>query len=504
MCARQIRRIGENQIKTSAPHGREQIAPDSPHPHSVEPAIDSSRKHRSPGNVHGGHAARPGETRRDRQHPAAGADVQHPRTCTSGLVLQLLGKHQAVTMGFEDAWNPQQPHVLTAPIPVAIEANVSPQNPHWPPSPGELRAAFDNATPYTVGIEDEVMLLAPDTFELCPAGPEVLGLLSGDPRFKLELPASQIEITTPPCPHVGEAAATLLDARSTLADAATGIVRPAAAGVHPFSPGIGELNRTPAYKATIRDYGQVARRQLVCALQVHVAAGDGDRSLAVYNAARSYLPLIAALAANAPFYEGDDTGLASVRPKLGQLLPRQGIPPVIDSWEAYAEILRWGFATGAFATARTWWWELRLHPTFGTLEFRVPDGQTTVKDAAAIAAVAQALVAWLGERHDPDEQLAVDPSWQIDENRWSACRYGIEGEMVDLKTMTQRPSRTLILELLDSLAPLATRLNSRPALEHARTMARVNGAVAQRQVAANGGPRAVAAWLAERFLEPVS
>jgi carboxylate-amine ligase len=372
----------------------------------------------------------------------------------------------------------------------------------WPRSCDELRATFDSRAAYTVGIEDEVMLLAVDSLELCPSGLEVLALLGGDPRFKLELPASQIEITTPPCQGVSEAAAALLDARRALAEAVDGMVCPAAAGVHPFSSGVGELNQLPSYERTVREYGQVARRQLVCALQVHVAAGDAGRCLAVYNAARSYLPLIAALAANAPFYEGKDTGLASVRPKLGALLPRQGIPPVMESWQAYAEILRWGFVTGAFPTAQTWWWELRLHPEFGTLEFRVPDGQTRVKDAVAVAAVIQALVVWLGERHDRGEQLAVHRSWQIDENRWSACRYGVEGDMLELESAMRRPTRTLLIELLDTLAPTAMRLNSLSALEHAHRMVHINGTLAQRRVAARGDTRAVAAWLVDRFVDP--
>src|SRR5205085_6691918 len=97
----------------------------------------------------------------------------------------------------------------------------------------------------------------------------------------------------------------------------------------------------PRYEPVMRAYGPIASRQLVCALQVHVSIGDADRALAVYNAARSYMPLLAALAANAPFYESRDTGLASVRPKLGELLPRQGVPPAIESWEAYAEPFRW-------------------------------------------------------------------------------------------------------------------------------------------------------------------
>src|SRR5207253_1027249 len=136
----------------------------------------------------------------------------------------------------------------------------------------ELRERFDNGRPYAVGIEDEVMVLDPDTLELSYRATEALEPLRDDGRFKLELPACQ----------------------------------------------------------------------LVCALQVHVSAGGADRALAVYNAARSYLPLLAALGANAPFYEGVDTGLASVRPKIAQLLPRQGIPPAIAAWQEYHDLLIWG------------------------------------------------------------------------------------------------------------------------------------------------------------------
>lgn len=347
------------------------------------------------------------------------------------------------------------------------------------------------------------MLLAPDTLGLVPRATDVLALLDGDPRFKLELPASQLEVLTPPLAKVTDAAAALLEGRRALAEAATGVVRLAAAGAHPFSPGIGELNRLPRYEHTIRDYGPSARRQLVCALQVHVSVGAAERALAVYNSGRSYLPLLAALAANAPFYEGEDTGLASVRPKLGELLPRQGVPPVIESWEAYAETFRWGAASKAFPDASTWWWELRLHPGFGTLEFRVPDAQSSVADATAIAAVVQALVAWLGERHDAGEELPVAPTWRIEENRWSACRDGIEGHMADLQSGTRDTTRRCLEELLGNLKAFETRFQSQQALAHAHEMTQANGAVAQRRAVSHGGTAAVARWLAEQFLSPL-
>jgi carboxylate-amine ligase len=207
------------------------------------------------------------------------------------------------------------------------------------------------------------------------------------------------------------------------------------------------------------------------------------------------------VAANAPFYEGRDTGLASVRPKIGELLPRQGVPPVVDSWEHYAQALRWGAVSGAFPRVGMWWWELRLHPGFGTLEFRVPDAQSSVSEAGAIAAVIQALVAWLGARHEGGERTFVAPDWRIEENRWSACRDGVEGQMADLVSGEPRPTRDWLYELLSELEPFADQFGTLAGLVRAREMVGINGAIAQRRVASDGGPRAVARWLAERFLE---
>jgi carboxylate-amine ligase len=378
------------------------------------------------------------------------------------------------------------------------------ETPTPPPTAAELRARFDAAPAYMVGIEDEVMVLHPETLELASRADEVLERVAGDSRFKLELPASQLEILTPPCATVPEAARALLQARRDVADRAAGVARFAGAGFHPTSPAIGELNQTPRYRWTKRAYGEMAERQLVCALQVHVSIPGADRALAVYNATRAYLPWLAALAANAPFYEGHDSGLASVRAKVGELLPRQGVPPALDSWDEYSEALAWGARSGFFPDPGGWWYELRPHPRFGTLELRVPDGQATVADAAAIAGVAQALLAWLGERHDRGElrpsRHAVQ-TWRIEQNRWSACRDGIAGEMADLHSGATRPTRALLRELLDALAPVAARLGGGACLHRARQLVEVNGAIAQRRVAKTQGISALPGWLASQFLE---
>lgn len=345
------------------------------------------------------------------------------------------------------------------------------------------------------------MLTDPESLELADRAQEVLGLLRGDTRFKPELPASQVEIVVPPHPTAKAAAAALLDARHALSAATDGLVRPAAAGVHPFSPGVGAVNPGERYIGIEQAYGCVARRELVCALQVHVSVPDADRALAVYNAARSYLPLLAALAANAPFYEGGDSGFASVRPLIATLLPRQGVPPAFASFSDYAQALSWGSASGAFPDPGTWWWELRIHGGFGTLEFRVPDAQSTVGDAAAVAAVTQALVAWLSRRHGDREELPVHPRWMIEQNRWSACRHGVEGSMVDLNTGERRPTRALLEALLEDLEGMSAELGSDTELAAAGRMAQKNGAIAQRSAAQVGGARGVAEWLAQCFLD---
>lgn len=338
------------------------------------------------------------------------------------------------------------------------------------------------------------MLLDARTLDLAPRALEVLAQLGDDPRFKPEMPASQLEIVLPPLSTVGEATAALAAGRADLLGAVGDELRLACAAVHPFAAVEGPLNPGLRYEASEQEYGVVARRQLVFALQVHVAIRGADRALAVYNAARSYLPELAALAANGPFHGGRDLGMASARPLIGENLPRQGVPPAMPSWDAFAE----AFAFVSWGGGGRWWWELRPHEQHGTLELRVPDAQTTVEDAGAVAATAQALLVWLAERFDAGEELAVHETWKIEENRWSATRWGVEGEMRDLATGDREPTRARLHRLLDALAPVAERLGAAGELETARALVAANGAMRLR-AAAGGDPHAATRWLMERY-----
>jgi carboxylate-amine ligase len=366
----------------------------------------------------------------------------------------------------------------------------------------EIASAFDRQETCSLGAEEELMLVSPATGDLLFEADRVLDVLQGDPRFKRELPSAQIESMTSPCGTVAELRDQLMRSRRELSAALDGTVGLAAAGAHPFAAPTGTLNRGSRYDAAVAQYGEaVLSHQLVYALQIHVAPGNAKTALAVYNGLRSYLPLIAALAANAPFHDGRDTGLASARPRISQLLPRQGIPPALATWDAFAADLSWASKGGLIVDPGGWWWELRPHPAFGTLELRVPDAQTTVVEAGAIAALSQCLVMWLGERHLQGDRLAIHASWRIAENSWLAARDGIDAELIDLDHGERVSVRDSIRGLLVELAPMASRLGCQSELALTSALAEKNGATRQREIAAERDLHRLVDWLASQLLE---
>jgi carboxylate-amine ligase len=347
-----------------------------------------------------------------------------------------------------------------------------------------LRARFDAPDAIGYGIEEELFLVDHETLDELPRAREVHERTEGDPRFKLELMAAQLEIVTPPSPDVETAVAALTQARRDLAAAAAPIGRLMSAGAHPIASELSALTDDPRYQHTLDDYGERARRQLVSGLHLHVSLGGADRTLAVYNALRSHLPELAALAANAPYHAGRDTGLASIRPTIAVNLRRQGVPPAIPSWEWFAEALEWGRTSNTVPDTRRWWFELRLHAQYGTLEMRVPDAQASVADVHGVAAFAFGLVQTLAGRFDAGDPLYVHDQWRIDENRWSAMRDGVDGTMADLETGERTPTRELLRSRVPVLHPETERLIE------------VNGALRTREVGLDGA----AAYLVDQFL----
>jgi carboxylate-amine ligase len=356
------------------------------------------------------------------------------------------------------------------------------------PDAAQLRALFDAPAPLTVGIEEELMLLDPDTLDLAPVGAQLKERVPDDGRFKIEMPAAQFEIASPPLRDAAHAREFLTQARTDLAGAATGLALLATGGVHPFADEEGELNAGERYRRVHAEYGGIARRQLAFGLQVHVAVRPAEKALDVYNGLRRHLPELLALAANSPIYRGVDTGLAAVRPKLCELLPRQGVPPHLASWEEYANALAWGERAGALPDPGVWWWELRPHASFGTLEVRVPDAQRTVEEATAIVSVVHALAKRLAGQEDPGAPPI--PTWRIEENRWQALRHGLDGTMADLVTGEPAPTRERLHALLDEIGETGV----------ARDLIDRNGAIQQREQFEAGGATQVTEWLTNGFV----
>ncbi|TDO47983.1 carboxylate-amine ligase [Kribbella sp. VKM Ac-2527] len=351
-----------------------------------------------------------------------------------------------------------------------------------------LRSLFSSTVAGTVGFEEELLLVHRGSWLPANAAAVLAGI--GDPRVKPELPACQLEIATSVHEDVADAVEELGSCRALVAAACGPDLAAIAAPVHPLLDGPTALSPTERAAGLGARYREVIGRQLVSSLQVHLAFGDADCTLGVYHALRNLLPELAALAGAAPFAAGRDTGLCSVRPVIASQLPRQGVPPVITSWEQLADDLAWVVRGGAVTDASEWWWELRPHVRFGTLELRVLDVQATVDRTSAVARLVHALAARLADLHHLGELQSPAPTWRIAENRWAALRDGVRGELLDLRTGEARSTRRCLHDLIDAAEPHAPgglddvrAMVEDPPVEHLRAL----------------GPERVVPWLAEVF-----
>lgn len=373
-----------------------------------------------------------------------------------------------------------------------------------PLSQARTMGRFEHAAPFTIGVEEELMLVHPASLDLAPAAGEVLAGLGDDGRFSTELQPSQLETITSVCATPAAAGREMAHARRRLVAALGGRLRVLASGTHPFSTAWGEVTENERYRLIADEYTWAARRSLACGLHVHVALPGPEHALAVHDALRSHLPELAALGANSAFFQGADTGMCSVRPKLIEAFPRSGIPPAFRTWDELMRFTDWGRRGGLFPDPTHFWWDLRLHVGHGTLEVRVADTQTRLEDACALVALVQATVCWLAERFDAGETLPVHESHWIAENAWRAHRHGVRGWFVDLDTGRPEPARDRIARLLTALEPYAEHLSSLDELHAVRPLLAGNGSDRQRYVFRRQGMRGLMRWLVEASEEPVA
>jgi glutamate---cysteine ligase / carboxylate-amine ligase len=331
-----------------------------------------------------------------------------------------------------------------------------------------IEQSFGRSAPWSLGIEEEVMILDAATLELAPGVEALVAAAEGRPLpgvLKMELLASMVELATDVCAGPQEVLAALRELRAAADEGAkTNGLRLAAAGTHPFSlPQAQDIAPDPRYREFVEYAGVSARRQAVCGLHVHVGMPGPEECMHALEGVLPWLPLVLALSANSPFLAGEETGLASARAEVLALLPRAAAPPVFASyeeWEAFVErFVRIGLADGY----TRFWWDIRPHPRFGTLEIRSPDQPTAVELTAAFAAVLQALCVTVLAGEPPAPANRGDYA----QNRWAALRFGPRAELIHPDGERLVPAPELAEELLSLVEPAAEELGT---VEHLRAL----------------------------------
>lgn len=339
---------------------------------------------------------------------------------------------------------------------------------------------------FTVGIEEEFQIIDPETRALRSHIQEILadGKVILKERVKAEMHQSVVELGTEVCSDVRCARQQIVQLRSELAAlAGRDGLKIASAGTHPFSHWMDQLiTADERYAAIVKDMQQIARANLIFGLHVHVGIPDREVAIAVMNQARYFLPHLYALSVNSPFWLGQNTGLKAYRQMIFERFPRTGIPDAFESLSEYEDYLKLLVATGCIDNAKKIWWDIRLHPFFDTLEFRICDAQSRVADTIALTALMQAIVAKLHKLLRQNVSFRVYPRRLLDENRWRASRYGLDGKLIDFGRKCEVDERELLYEMLEFVATEVDELGSQEEIGHIEKIMR-EGTGADRQLA---------------------
>ncbi len=349
----------------------------------------------------------------------------------------------------------------------------------------------------TMGVEVELMIVDAETGDLTQLASQILTDVGAEhpggehPKAKHELFQSIVEIITGVCETPADAYADLAATMTEVSDAAAARGgRLVGLATHPFAEAKDQLvSPAPRYHQLIERMQWPARRLLICGVHVHVGVKSGERAITIINEMRRYLPLFLALSASSPYFEGDDTGLASARSKVFEGLPTAGLPPQLAAWSDFEEFMQTLLDTGCITSIREVWWDVRPHPGFGTIELRMCDAMPTLTDTIAVAALTQALVATIDARIDDGTLGAPPREWVVRENRWLAGRHGLAADLIveEPGGVRKRPARELVAELVEEVRPAAELIGSVAELEGVlRIAAAGSGAERQRALIGDG------------------
>jgi glutamate---cysteine ligase / carboxylate-amine ligase len=338
---------------------------------------------------------------------------------------------------------------------------------------------------FTIGVEEEFQIIDPETLELRSHVVQLLSAAShglGD-QVKQEMHQSIVETGTKICENVSELRLEMHRTRGELVSAAerTGL-QVAAAGTHPFSSWIDQvISPGERYQNIVEEMGQLARSLLIFGMHVHIAMPDKQTTIDMMNMVRYFLPHLLSLSTSSPFWMGRNTGLKSFRTTVFRRFPRTGIPETFLSWSEYENFVNLLMRLNCIDNGKKIWWDVRPHPAFGTLEFRMFDVATKVEEAVAIAALTQAIVVKLHKLYTKNISWRLYRRALIEENKWRAARYGIEGKFIDFGKEAEVPMRELMPELLEFVDDVLDELGSRSAVDYVHTILN-KGTSADRQL----------------------
>jgi carboxylate-amine ligase len=341
-------------------------------------------------------------------------------------------------------------------------------------SPDELisraREQFENATDFTIAVEEEFALLDPETLDLVNRFEEVQATSVGTPlegHLVGELIASEVEVRTGRCETFADVPATIAERRAQLQS----LVEPmglllGATGTHPWADWKAQrIIDTPHYRQNDELLRYVVWRNNTFGLHVHVAINGRDRAIAVLNGMRNFLPELLAFSCSSPFVERVNTGLHSARTQIfTRFFPRCGVPDAFASWDEYERFVRFLYHTGSISEHTQIWWSVRPHLSFPTIEVRVSDGQPELAEAQSLAALTASLTARVARAYDESVPVDALPHRLIEENFWRAIRYGLSGELLDFARGEPIPARQRMEELIDWVLPVAEEIGAAPYL----------------------------------------
>ena len=343
-----------------------------------------------------------------------------------------------------------------------------------------------NLRSFTIGIEEEYMVLDPLTRELKSHEQKIVheGQKLLKDKVKAEMHQAVVEVGTDVCNNIDEAYLDVSNLRKSINEIAVSMgLSLGASGTHPFSHWHSQLiTDNIRYQEILNELQEAARSNLIFGLHVHIGITDRRLALDIANTARYFLPHVYALSTNSPFWVGRSTGYKSYRSKVFDKFPRTGIPEYFESIEAYDNYINLLIKTNCIDNAKKIWWDMRVHPFYNTIEFRVCDVPMTINETMAIAALFQALCAKLYKLRRQNLSFINYQRALINENKWRASRYGIDGSMIDFGKEIEVPTRRLILELLDFVDDVVDELGSRHVISFVEKMLE-RGTGADRQLA---------------------